>query len=68
MMILIRYHNGEFARVPTNQLENLIRDGQISHFRRSGGWVAVAHDPLRKRVAPFFHGHEQRYGWRTHLD
>jgi hypothetical protein len=68
MMVLVRYHNGAFARIPAGLLDNLIRSGEVSHFRRSGGWVAVDRDPVRKRITPLFRGREQRFGWRTNLD
>jgi hypothetical protein len=67
-MILVMYKNGRNAKVPAPLLDKLIRQGEITHFRRSDGWVQVCQDPLRRNFSPLYRGPEKRSEWRTHLE
>ncbi len=61
-MILVRWKDGTFKKIPTDLLSRMIESGEITHFRRSDGWVAVGTDAVRKKINPFYHGEERR-GW-----
>ncbi|BCR03883.1 hypothetical protein DESUT3_09520 [Desulfuromonas versatilis] len=62
-MILVRLKDGTFKKVPTDLLTRMIESEEITHFRRTDGWVAVGSDAVRKRRSPFYHGEERR-GWK----
>jgi len=67
-MILVMYADGRCAKVPAPLLGRLIQRGEISHFRRSNGWVQVCKGPLRRNFTPLYLGPEKRSDWRTHLE
>jgi hypothetical protein len=56
MSIKVVYTNGKAGLVENYQLDDLIASGKIKKFRRSGGWVVVGKDPLRKTDREEFAG------------
>jgi len=46
------FANGEERVVPAYMLDYLIREKKIVAFLRSGGWVQVGLDPIRKGQLP----------------
>ncbi|MDY0269453.1 GSU3473 family protein [Trichloromonas sp.] len=59
-MILVRFEDGSFRRIPADLLGRLISSGEITHFRRSSGWVDAAGDPVRAHYSPAYQGPERR--------
>ena len=60
MMILVRFEDGSFRKVPAALLGKLISSGEVTHFRRSSGWVDAASDSVRTHYSPSYHGQERR--------
>ena len=52
MGISVIFASGEEKKVPEYMLDYLIREKRIVAFLRSGGWVQVGHDPIRKGQQP----------------
>ena len=48
MLIPVVYIDGRHDWVKPPILDQLIEDRQISHFRRSSGWVELGKDPVRQ--------------------
>jgi hypothetical protein len=59
-MILVRFEDGSFRKVPAALLGKLINAGEITHFRRSSGWVEAAGDSVRNHFSPSYQGRERR--------
>ena len=59
-MILVRFEDGSFRKVPVELLGRLISSGEITHFRRSSGWVEAAGDQVRAHFSPCYQGPERR--------
>ena len=60
VQIEVRYKNGVQGLVASPKLEKLIESGEISHFRRSNGWVSVANAETRGISERVYSGHERR--------
>jgi hypothetical protein len=60
VQIEVRYKNGVQGLVDSPKLEKLIESGEISHFRRSNGWVSVANAETRGISNGVYSGHERR--------
>jgi hypothetical protein len=60
VQIEVRYKNGVQGLVDSPKLEKLIESGEISHFRRSNGWVSVANAETRGKSERVYSGHERR--------
>jgi hypothetical protein len=60
MMILVRYEDGRFRKVPAALLGKLITSGEVTHFRRSSGWVEATSDAVRTHFSPRYQGPEKR--------
>lgn len=67
-MILVMFKNGRCGKVPPAILGRLLATGEVTHFRRSDGWVEAVRGPLRRAVRPLYPDREKRRDWRTHLD
>lgn len=59
-MILVRFEDGTFRKVPVDLLGRMISSGEITHFRRSSGWVDAAGDQVRSHFSPSYQGPERR--------
>jgi hypothetical protein len=59
-MILVRFEDGTFRKVPVDLLGRMISSGEITHFRRSSGWVHAAEDQVRSHYSPSYQGPERR--------
>jgi hypothetical protein len=60
IQIQVRYKNGVEGLIDSPSLENLIESREISHFRRSNGWVSVEHAKTRRMSGLVYSGHERR--------
>jgi hypothetical protein len=60
VQIQVRYKNGVQGLVNSPALEKLIESGDISHFRRSHGWVSVEHTKTRGISERAYQGYERR--------
>jgi len=61
MLIQVMYPGNNFDYVKDFMLDKLIESKGISMFRRSGGWVSIGTDPVRKgSKAESFSGPERR--------
>ena len=60
LQIQVRYKNGVQGLVDSTALERLIESGEISHFRRSHGWVSVADAEIRRNTNRAYVGSERR--------
>ncbi|WP_432823080.1 GSU3473 family protein [Trichloromonas sp.] len=60
MMILVRYADGSFRKVPAALLGKLIKSGEVTHFRRASGWVEATSESVRTHFSPRFNGPEKR--------
>jgi len=47
-MIEVIFPDGKCGEVESQSLQGLLEEGEIVSFRRSGGWVVVGRDPVRK--------------------
>ena len=70
MLIRVQYRNGTFGRVKSEDLEELIQNGDIIQFERSDGWAHVRHTGLRRRKGRFYCVPERRasLAYRQFLD
>jgi hypothetical protein len=59
-MILVRFEDGSFRKVPSALLGRLIKLKKITHFRRLSGWVDIARDAVREHCSPGYRGRERR--------
>ena len=59
-MILVRFEDGSFRKVPAALLGKLINSKEITHFRRSSGWVDATSDSVRAHFSPSYHGQDRR--------
>ena len=48
MLIKVIYQDEKIAEIEAYQLEDLIRSNKIKKFVRSGQWVTIGIDPIRK--------------------
>jgi hypothetical protein len=48
MLIRVMYQDGKIAEIEDYQLDNLIYSKKIKKFQRSGQWVTIGVDPIRK--------------------
>jgi hypothetical protein len=48
MLIKVMYQDEKIAEIEAYQLEDLIRSNKIKKFVRSGRWVTIGIDPIRK--------------------
>ncbi len=60
MMILVRYEDGSFRKVPASLLGKLIKSGEVTHFRRASGWIEATSDAVRTHFSPLYGGSEKR--------
>ena len=47
MLIQVLYRNHRFDFIKTSRLDEFIKSGQISAFKRRKGWVRIGVDPVR---------------------
>ena len=59
-MILVRFEDGTFRKIPVDLLGKMISSGEITHFRRSSGWVDAAAGEVRSHYSPSYQGPERR--------
>ncbi len=52
MMILVRFRDGSFGKIPAPLLGRLLSSREVTHFRRSEGWVRADSPYLRTRSGP----------------
>jgi hypothetical protein len=61
MSLCIRYLNGKYGFVSESVLTALIENKEITKFKRSGGWVDINSEPVRKADGPSsYMGRERR--------
>lgn len=60
MDIKVVLHDGQEKEVKPFQLDKLISLGMVRKFRRSGGWVTVGKDPVRREKGQAYAGPERR--------
>jgi hypothetical protein len=60
VQIQVRYKNGVQGLVDSSVLEKLIESGEITHFRRSPGWVSVTTAKTRGVSEHAYSGLERR--------
>jgi hypothetical protein len=48
MLITVMYQDGKIGKIEAYQLDDLIHSNKIKKFRRSGKWVKIGIDPVRK--------------------
>jgi len=46
------FTNGEEHIIPTQALDDLIRENKIVAFLRSDGWTVIGRDPIRQCMLP----------------
>lgn len=62
MLIRIVYPDGRFDWVKPFKLDALLAEKQVQMFFRSGRWVKVDRDPLRRSRLSSFSGSDRRHG------
>jgi len=60
MIIPVKYSDGTVDRVQSMLLDTLILSGAITRFKRTGGWVVIGDDPIRKHGKKSEISHERR--------
>lgn len=53
MMIQVQYTDGRHDMVKPQLLDRLLDSRRLARFRRSGGWVTIGKDPVRRRRGPY---------------
>lgn len=48
MLIKVMYQDGDIGEIENYQLDALIASNKIKKFLRSGEWVTIGVDPIRK--------------------
>jgi hypothetical protein len=48
MLIKVMYQDGKIGEIENYQLDDLIYSKKIKKFQRSGQWVTIGVDPIRK--------------------
>jgi hypothetical protein len=48
MLIKVMYQDGKIGEIENYQLDDLINSQKIKKFQRSGQWVTIGVDPIRK--------------------
>jgi len=54
MLIQVKYRNGTFGRIRSENLDELIRRGEIVQFQRSSGWTSIVRGRLRHGKSPYY--------------
>ena len=67
MKIPIIFANGKVGHINGHTLNYLIRQKEIVAFRRSGGWVHIGCDPIRKAQQPLARLGNRRDDFRLKL-
>ncbi len=60
MMILVRLRDGSFTKIPAPLLGQLLKTKEVTHFRRSEGWVKADSLDLRARGTALGRAHDRR--------
>jgi hypothetical protein len=63
MMIRIIRLNGTYDMVKPQMLDRLIDSMRITQFQRSGNWVDIRRDPVRRSSTSLYRGKEKRMGY-----
>jgi len=48
MLIQVKYRDGTYGRIRSEDLDALIQSGDIVMFQRSSGWASIDDGPLRQ--------------------
>jgi hypothetical protein len=60
MMIPVVTKSGKEQRVFPKILDEMLASGQVMFFKRTGGWIVVGRDQIRRKGATMHDGRERR--------